>query len=94
MIIKILGTGCPNCKQLESNVQIALEQSWKQATVEKVTDIADIMAYGVMRTPVLVIDETVVSSGKLNEVSEILGYLKGKTETKTGGCCGCCCQKK
>jgi hypothetical protein len=52
------------------------------------------MAYGVMGTPALVIDEVVVSSGKLNEVSEILGFLKGKTETKTGGCCGCCCQKK
>ncbi len=52
------------------------------------------MAYGVMGTPALVIDETVVSSGKMNEVSEILEFLKGKTETKIGGCCGCCCQKK
>jgi len=40
------------------------------------------MAYGVMGTPALVIDETIVSSGKLNDVSEIIGFLKGKTETK------------
>ena len=94
MLIKILWTGCTKCQQLESNVKTALEQSWVEATVEKITDIADIMAYGVMGTPALVIDETIVSSGKLNDVSEIIGFLKGKTETKIEWCCGCCCQKK
>jgi small redox-active disulfide protein 2 len=75
MIIKILGTGCPKCKKLEKNAREALELSGKNAEVEKVTDMNDIMNYGVMMTPALVIDEKVVSVGKLLSVEQIKKIL-------------------
>ena len=76
--IKVLGSGCPNCKILEKNVNIALEESGSKVKVTKITDIAKIMEYGVMSTPALVFDEEVVSFGKVNNVSEILELLNGK----------------
>lgn len=75
MNIKILGTGCPNCKRLEAQTRRALERLGVQADVEKVEDIADIMAYGVMRTPALVVDERVVLSGRVPSVSEVATLL-------------------
>ncbi|MCB5247331.1 MAG: thioredoxin family protein [Candidatus Cloacimonetes bacterium] len=75
MIIKILGTGCPKCKKLEANALLAIEQAGIEATVEKVTDLNKIMDYGVMMTPALVIDEKVVSSGKVLTVEDIKSHL-------------------
>ena len=90
--IKILWTGCPNCIRLEANVKSALEKSWIKADVEKVTDIADIMAYWVMGTPCLVVDEKVVSSWKVNEIDEIISILNWDDESKKeNGNCGCSC---
>jgi len=74
--IKILWTGCPSCIKLENNVKQALEKSWIQANVGKVTDIPEIMSYGIMSTPALVIDEKVVSYGKVNDVDEIIKLLE------------------
>lgn len=71
MIVKVLGSGCSKCKKLEENVNKAITESGANATVEKVTDLAAIMAYGVMMTPALVIDEKVVSSGKLLSASDV-----------------------
>lgn len=71
MTIKILGTGCPNCKRLEANTKQALEELKIQAELEKVTDIAEIMSYGVLGTPVLVVDEKVRVSGRVPDVEEI-----------------------
>ena len=76
MKIKILGTGCPNCKILEANTKEALEELKIKANVEKVTDIAKIMEYGIMSTPALVIDEKVVSSGRVCSSEEIKKYLR------------------
>lgn len=76
MIIKILGTGCPKCKKLEANVLEAVKSAVIEATVEKVTDLNNIMDYGVMMTPALVIDEKVISSGKVLSVSEIGQAIK------------------
>ena len=73
--IKILGTGCPNCIRLEENVKTALEKTWIEAKVEKITDIPTIMSYGIMSTPWLVIDDNVVSSWKVNDVDEIISFL-------------------
>jgi len=73
--IKILWTGCANCVRLENNVKQALEKVWMEAKVEKVTDIAEIMGYGVMWTPWLVIDEKVISSWKVNGIDEIIELL-------------------
>lgn len=75
MEIKVLGTGCPKCKILEKNVRDALSEMNIQAEVSKVDDIMDIMNYGIMRTPGLVINEKVVSSGHLLSVSQIKEIL-------------------
>ena len=71
MVIKILGTGCPKCKKLEANAREALKQAHVSAEVEKVTDLNDIMQYGVMMTPGLVIDDLVKASGKILSVDQI-----------------------
>lgn len=76
MIIKILGTGCAKCTKLEENVKKALSIKGVAATVEKVSDMGEIMDYGVMITPALVIDDKVVSSGKLLKPEEIVKLLK------------------
>ena len=65
MIIKILGTGCPKCKKLEENTRQAISSLSGDITIEKVTDLNQIMNYGVMITPALVIDEEVKSVGKV-----------------------------
>jgi small redox-active disulfide protein 2 len=65
MKIKILGSGCPTCKRLEQHVIQTLEELKITADIEKVTGIKDIMAYGVLSTPGLVIDDEVVSTGRL-----------------------------
>lgn len=71
MEIKILGTGCPNCKTLEKGVNIAVAEMKIDAKVEKIEDIQKIMAYGIMRTPGLVINEKVVLSGRVPSVTEL-----------------------
>lgn len=75
MIIKILGTGCPKCKKLEANAIEAISLSGKEASVEKVTDLDKIMDYGVMMTPALVIDEKVVSFGKVLNPEDIVKLI-------------------
>jgi small redox-active disulfide protein 2 len=59
MVIRVLGTGCANCKKLEMNTRQAVEELGLDAVIEKVTDIKAIMKYGVMKTPALVVDEKV-----------------------------------
>ena len=71
MKIKILGTGCSNCKKLEANANQALEELKLGAQVEKVTDIEKIMSYGVMSLPALVVDEKVKVAGRVPDVAEI-----------------------
>jgi small redox-active disulfide protein 2 len=75
MLIKILGTGCPNCKRLEANAKEAVQQLGVDATIDKVTDVKQIVKYGVMKTPALVIDEEVKSTGKVLKVDEIKKLL-------------------
>jgi len=76
MNIKILGMGCPNCQKLEANTKQALEELKLEAVVEKVTEIQDIMGYGVMSTPALVVDEKVEVYGRIPDVNEIKEILK------------------
>jgi small redox-active disulfide protein 2 len=71
MTIKVLGPGCMNCKTLERRTQEALQQLNVIATVDKVADLDGIMAYGVMRTPGLVIDEKLVWQGGVPTVERI-----------------------
>ncbi|MGI5836353.1 MAG: thioredoxin family protein [Chloroflexota bacterium] len=79
MNIKILGSGCANCKKLESLVKEVAEEKQIEATFQKVTDYKDIVSYGVMSTPGLVVDERVVSSGRIPSKDEIAGWLTGTT---------------
>jgi small redox-active disulfide protein 2 len=73
--IKILGSGCPNCKKLEALTRQAVDQMAIQAQVVHVTDYAGIMAYNVMATPGLVINEKVVSTGRIPSTAEITTFL-------------------
>jgi len=75
MIIKVLGSGCANCKKLEENTKKAVEELGIEATIEKVTDFKQIMAYGVMKTPALVVDEKVKIMGRVPSSEEIKKYL-------------------
>lgn len=75
MNIKILGSGCSKCKRLEANAIAAIEELGLDATIEKVTDIKDIMKYGVMSTPALVVDEKVKVMGKVPSAEDIKKYL-------------------
>ena len=71
MIIKILGSGCKKCITLGENTQAALANLGREAQILKVTDIAEIAAHGVMSTPALVIDDKVVSVGKVLSTSDV-----------------------
>lgn len=73
--IKVLGSGCSNCQKLEQNAKEAVAMLGEPATVEKVTDFAAIAAYGVMRTPALVVNGKVVVSGRVPNASEIMTML-------------------
>jgi small redox-active disulfide protein 2 len=75
MIIKILGSGCPNCKKLEANVRQAVKELNIEAVIEKVENMQEIMAYGVMRLPAMVIDGQVKSMGKLLSSEEVKKYF-------------------
>jgi len=75
MKIEILGVGCPKCKQLTANIEAALKELGICAEISKVTDIGKITEYGVMMTPALVIDGTVISTGKLLSKDEIKKIL-------------------
>lgn len=73
--VKVLGPGCSNCQKLEVNAKEAVTTLGVPATVEKVSDIAAIMAYGVLRTPGLVVNEKVVVSGRVPSAGEIVTLL-------------------
>jgi small redox-active disulfide protein 2 len=75
MKIKVLGTGCPKCKKLYAEAEKAVASWGVTAEREKVEKIDDIMAYGVMMTPALVIDEEVKASGRIPPAAEIVSWL-------------------
>jgi len=77
MNIKILGSGCKKCVALAENAKAAAQAQGINPEIEKVTDIITIAGYGIMSTPGLVIDEKVVSSGRVLSVSEIGTLLRG-----------------
>jgi len=75
MNIKILGTGCSKCKTLEKLTREVLEQNGIEATITKVEDIVEIMKYGIMSTPALVINEKVEIKGRVPSIDEIKKIL-------------------
>jgi len=75
MVIKILGSGCAKCNKLYNNTVKAVAEAGIDANVEKVEDINKIVDYGIMMTPGLVIDEVVISVGKVLKVSDIIELI-------------------
>jgi len=75
LTIKVLGSGCPNCKKVESITRQAVESMGLAVEVIKVTDYAEIMAYDILSTPGLVIDEKVVCAGRIPTLAEVTSWL-------------------
>ncbi len=75
MEIKVLGSGCANCKRLYAEAEKAIAQSGQPATLSKVEAMEEIVAFGVMRTPALVIDGRVVTQGKIPSAAEIVSLI-------------------
>jgi len=76
MQVKVLGTGCPKCKKLYAETEKAIAASGVGAELSKVEKLNEIMDYGVMMTPALVVDGKVVSCGRLPSSAEIVGWIK------------------
>jgi small redox-active disulfide protein 2 len=77
MIIKILGSGCPNCQLLEAQAKKAVQElGLKNVQVKHVREINKIIEYGVMSTPAIVINEEVKAAGRIPDVEEIKNWLK------------------
>ncbi|MGD0597472.1 MAG: thioredoxin family protein [Sedimentisphaerales bacterium] len=74
--IQILGSGCPKCKALAQNAETAAKELGLEYTLDKVTNIKEVMKFGVMTTPALVIDGEVKTAGKLLNIQEIKEMLK------------------
>lgn len=75
LIIKVLGSGCANCKRVEQIARRALEDMALEARIIKVTDYNEIVKYNLLTTPGLVINEKVVSSGRIPTPAEVTGWL-------------------
>jgi small redox-active disulfide protein 2 len=75
MEIKVLGSGCASCKRLHAEAEKAIAQSGQPAALIKVEAMEEIVGYGVMRTPALVIDGRVVSQGAIPSASEIVSLI-------------------
>lgn len=73
--VKILGSGCANCRKLEAVAREAATNAGREASFVKVTDMKEILAYDLLSTPALVINEKVVSSGRIPTVAEVQGWL-------------------
>ncbi len=78
MLIKILGSGCAKCNRLEQLTRDAVTELGVEATFEHVKEMDKIMAYPIMTTPALVVDEKVLVSGRMPSKDELLGWLKGR----------------
>lgn len=74
--VKVLGSGCAKCNQLEAATKEALAQLGMDTTIDHVTDFSQIASYGVMTTPALVVDGKVVSYGKALKVEEVVNILQ------------------
>lgn len=75
--VKVLGTGCRKCQTLEDKIRDLVLKNKIEATIEKVTDINEMMNYGIMMTPGLVINEQVKSFGIIPKDEQLLNWLKG-----------------
>jgi small redox-active disulfide protein 2 len=81
LTIKILGSGCANCKRLEQIARKVVEEMNIEADVVKVTEYPDIMAYGITSTPGLVINEKVMSFGRIPTPAEVTTWVADAMQT-------------
>ena len=81
LTIKVLGSGCANCKRVEQIVHKVVEEMALQAEVIKVTEYPEIMKYNIMSTPGLVINEKIVSTGRIPTPAEVTSWLTNALET-------------
>ncbi len=77
MKIQVLGAGCTKCKTLEERIRQVIAKHQLDVEVEKVTDLQEIMRYGILMTPGLVIDGVIKSSGSIPKDDQLLAWLKG-----------------
>lgn len=89
--IKILGTGCPKCKQTTAAVQEVVTENNIDATIEKVEDIMEIMKYNVMSTPALVINDEIKIKGRVPSKAEITALLMDNLQKKDVASKDDCC---
>ena len=75
--IKVLGAGCKSCHEQYENVQAAVQAMGLSSPVEYITDMEKVMAYGVMSMPAIVVNETVVSTGKVLKTADVEKLLRG-----------------
>ena len=81
LTIKVLGSGCANCKRVEQIVHKVVDEMTLQAEIIKVTEYPEIMKYNVMSTPGLVINEKIVSTGRIPTPAEVTSWLTNALET-------------
>ncbi len=81
LTIKVLGSGCENCKKVEASVRLAVGSLGLEATVVKVTDYAEITKYPILSTPGLVINEKVVCAGRIPTPAEVTTWLANALES-------------
>lgn len=91
MEIKVLGPGCANCNKLEKIVEEAVQELGIEDPVLKVSDIQEMLSYGIMSTPALVVDGKVKFSGRVPSKDEVKKYLQGGSSDTSCGCGGGCC---
>lgn len=93
MEIKVLGSGCAKCAEMERLARAAVDELGIDASVEHVSDFAEIMAFGVMTTPALVVDGEVRLAGRVPSSADMAKLLSGPSAPASGGCScggGCC----
>ncbi len=83
--IKVLGPGCPNCHRLEALTRQALANLGVEAEIETITDMREIVSYGVLGTPGLVVNGKVVSSGRVPSLADITSYLTTALASEAAG---------
>jgi small redox-active disulfide protein 2 len=82
LVVKVLGSGCPNCKKVEETARKAAASLGMEAQFEKVTDYGQITEYPILATPGLVINEKVVCSGRIPQEAEVMTWLADAMESR------------